>query len=92
MNQPTFRDIDSAELETVLDHVFSEDFGDLTADQFFEGLAALDTVEPTHQIEIPTRIENGHLVLQEVEGVKVKGNEIWVGDKRLVLRLQAGTG
>jgi hypothetical protein len=92
MNQPTFGNISSAELEAVLDHVFSEEFGDLTTDQFFDGLAALDAAEPTQRIEIPIRLEHGRVIPQEVAGIKVQENEIWVGDKRLVLRLQTSVG
>ena len=88
-NEPTFGDLSPEEFEQVLDNVFSDDFGDLTTNQFFEALAAIDATAPSKVIEINCTIDNGQLRLHPAEGIRALGNEIWIGDRKLVLKLEA---
>jgi len=88
MADKTFADMSSEGFETLLDKMQTEEFGDLTTDEFFTALLALaDTEIPCDTIELRATIKDEQLVFLEPAPLSVHGNEIRFGDKRVVVKL-----
>jgi len=76
------------EFESLLDRVQTEEFGDLTTDEFFTALSALADVEaPRETIELRATVKDGQLTFLELAPLPAHGNEIRFGDKRVVIKL-----
>lgn len=79
-------DMTEEEFNAVLHGFLAEDFGDLTWEQFDTALAALNEMEP-EVIELAARVSEGQLHFQESAAVRVAGNSIDLGDRRIVIKL-----
>jgi len=78
----------SEEFEALLDKMQTEEFGELTTDEFFTALSALaDAETPCGTIELLATVKVGHLIFLEPAPLHVRGNEIHLGDKRVVIKL-----
>ena len=87
MKGKTFDDLTEGEFDEVLDHILSEDFGDLSEEQFFTALSAIDE-ESQEDLFFIGEIQDGQLVLNKKAPVPVEGNAIYWGNKRLIIRLR----
>ena len=88
MTEKTLADMRSEEVESLLDRMQTEEFGDLTTDEFFTALSALADVEaPRETIELMATVKDGQLTFLEPALLPAHGNEIRFGDKRVVIKL-----
>ena len=75
------------EFEQVMNEVATPDFHDLTTDDFFAALAAIDAEMPQETLELTASVSNGQLIFLEPAPLHAHGNEIRLGDKRVVIKL-----
>ena len=87
MKDKTFDDLSNKEFDEVLDNILSDDFGDLSEEQFFTALSAIDE-EQQEDILFTGELRDGQLVLDKEAPVPVDGNAIYWGNKRLIIRLR----
>ncbi len=88
MAEKTFAEMSSEEFEALLDKMQTEDFGDLTTEEFFTALSALAEQEtPRETLELRATVKDGQFIFLEPAPLPVHGNEIRFGDKRLVIKL-----
>ena len=87
MKDKTFDDLTNEEFSEELDNILSEDFGDLSEEQFFTALSAIDE-EQQEDILFMGEIRDGRLVLDKETPVPVEDNVIYWGNKRLIIRLR----
>jgi hypothetical protein len=87
MKDKTFDNLTDDQFSEVLDNILSEDFGDLSEEQFFTALSAIDE-EQQEDILFTGEIRDGQLVLDKEAPVPVEGNAIYWGNKRLIIRLR----
>ena len=83
----TFSGLTAKEFQQVLINSVSPDFHDLTAEDFFTALAAIDQEEPHETMELRATVKDGQLIFLEPAPLHVLGNEIRWGDKRVVINL-----
>jgi len=87
VSEKTFADLTKEEFEELLKNMMEEHFHDLSPSEFFTALAAIDEEQPTEVIELTVSLKDGQLIFKEPAPLFVKGNEILLGDKRLVIKL-----
>ena len=88
VTKKTFAEMSSEEFELLLDKMQTEEFGDLTTDEFFTALSALAEAEtPRETIELTATVKNGQLTFLGPSPLPARGNEICFGDKRVVIKL-----
>lgn len=75
------------EFEQVMNEVATPDFHDLTTEDFFAALAAIDAETPRETLELTASVTNGQLTFLEPAPLHAHGNEIRLGDKRVVIKL-----
>lgn len=83
----TFSDLTEEEFQQMLSQAASPDFHDLAAEDFFTALAAIDTEELRETLELKATVKNGELTFLEPAPLYTHGNEIYFGDKRVVIKL-----
>jgi hypothetical protein len=87
MAEKTFAEMSSEEFESLLDQIQTEEFGDLTTDEFFTALSALaDTETPRETVELRATVKEGQLTFLKPVPLYAHGNEIRLGDKRVVIQ------
>jgi len=87
MSDKTFSDLTKKEFEGLLNSMMEEHFHDLSPSDFFTALSAIDEDSPQEVIELTASLKDGQLMFKEPASLFVKGNEIHLGDKRLVIKL-----
>jgi hypothetical protein len=88
MTDKTLAQMSSEEFEGLLDTMQTEGFGELAADEFFTALSALaDTATPRETIELTATVRNGQLAFLEPSPLPARGNELLLGDRRVVIKL-----
>jgi hypothetical protein len=88
MTEKTLADMSGEEFESLLAKMQTEEFGDLTTDEFFTALSALaETETPRETIELRATVKGGQLIFLEPAPLPAHGNEIHVGDRRVVINL-----
>ncbi|MBM3237711.1 hypothetical protein FJZ31_15590 [Candidatus Poribacteria bacterium] len=87
MSDKTFADLTKEEFEGLLKNMMKEHFHDLSPSEFFTALDAISEEQPQEIIELTVFLKNGELIFKEPAPLFVKGNEIHLGDKRLVINL-----
>jgi len=87
MNDPRLDELSAEEFQAMMNGLLSDDFDKVTPADLFGTIAAMDEVEP-EVIELTAFIKNGELVLDQPALLPVKGSEILVNDKRIVIRLR----
>ena len=88
MTERTLADMSREEFESLLDRMQTEEFGDLTTDEFFTALSALaDAETPRETIELRATVKEGQLTFLEPVPLPAHGNEIRVGDRCVVIKL-----
>lgn len=80
-------DLTAAEFDEVIATFGSPSFHDLAPDVFFTALAAIDEEQPRETLELTATIIDGQLNFLEPAPLHAHGNEIQLGDKRLVIKL-----
>jgi hypothetical protein len=87
MNDPRLDELSAEEFQSLMNGLLSDDFDKVTATEFFGALAAMDETE-MEVIELTAHVEDGELVLDQPAPLPVKGSEILVNDKRIIIRLR----
>jgi len=59
----------------------------LTGSQFFEILAEIERQQRPETIEVTLRVINGQVEFQPSDSIHAQGNELWLDDKRIVVRV-----
>ena len=85
--QDNFGDLTAAEFDELIATFGSPGFHDLAPDAFFTALAAIDEEQPRETLELTATIIDGQLNFLEPAPLHAHGNEIQLGDKRLVIKL-----
>jgi hypothetical protein len=76
------------EFESLLAKMQTEEFGDLTTEEFFTALSALaETETPRETIELRATVKEGQITFLEPAPLPTHGNEIRIGDRRVVIKL-----
>jgi hypothetical protein len=57
----------------------------LTGSRFFEILSEIERRRTREPIEVRLRVINGQAYFEPSDQVRVQGNELWVGDHRVVI-------
>ena len=87
----TFGGLTAEEFQQALTNAASPDFHDLSADDFFTALAAIDeetdAETPGETLELTATVKDGQLSFLEPAPLPAHGNEIRFGDKRIVIKL-----
>jgi hypothetical protein len=55
--------------------------------QFFELLAEIERRRAHETMEVTVRLINGQVEFQPANGIHAHGNELWVDDKRVVVKM-----
>ena len=87
MKEKTFETMNDAEFESLLDAMNTEEFGDLTTDQFFTALESLRGEEALETLELAATVKDGQLVFEESAPLYAHANELRLGGKRILIRL-----
>jgi hypothetical protein len=88
MAEKTFAEMSHGEFESLLDKMQTEEFGDLTTEEFFTALSALADMEIPHEtIELTATVKGGQLAFLEPAPLHVHGNAIHWGGVRVVIQL-----
>ncbi|MBM3234807.1 hypothetical protein FJZ31_00770 [Candidatus Poribacteria bacterium] len=87
MDEKTFEELTPEESDKLIEAMLSEDFGELTLNEFFTALAAIDEEEQREVIELTGSVKDSQFVFKEPAPLRVKGNEILLGDKRIIIKL-----
>jgi hypothetical protein len=88
MTEKPLADMRREEFESLPDRMQTEEFGDLTTDEFFTALSALAEAEtPRETIELRATVKERQLAFLEPAPLPAHGNEIRVGDRRVVIKL-----
>lgn len=82
-----FSDLTAEEFQQVITNAASPDFHDLAVEDFFTALAAIEEEEPQETLELTATVKNGQLTFLEPAPLHAHGNEIRLGDKRVVIKL-----
>ena len=81
----TLGDLREEEFEQMLENLSMPEYDALTAEEFFNILAAMDAADEIH---LTGRIEEGQFVFDEPALLPVKGNVIQLGLKCIVIELR----
>jgi len=87
MSDKTLADLTKKEFEELLDSMMEEHFHDLSPEEFFTALSAIDEEEPQEVIELTVALKDGQLIFKEPAPLYVNGNEIRFGNRLYVLKL-----
>ncbi len=88
MKGKKIEDLDEAEFRGMLSYMASEEFDNMTVSEFFDVLAEMEEADETELVELTAHVEEGQLILEQPAPVPVAGNEILLGDKRIVIKLR----
>ncbi len=87
MGPKSFDEMAEPEFEELLDKIGEGTFDDLTLPSFMDTLWALESARAQEVIEVMATVEADGLHLSGPEGVIMRGNEIIVNGKRIVVKL-----
>jgi hypothetical protein len=88
MTNKTLAGMNREAFESLLNRMQTEEFGDLTTNEFFTALSALaDAETPRETIELRATVKEGQLTFLEPAPLPAYGNQIRVGDRRVVIKL-----
>jgi hypothetical protein len=73
------------EFESILDQIGENDPDMIRLPDFMETLWALCVKKATNVIELKAKLVNNHVEIEAPEGVAVHGNEIILGEHRIIL-------
>ena len=88
MRGKKIEELNEAEFRGMLSYMASEEFDEMTVSEFFDVLAEMEEADEAEVMELTAHIEGGQLVLEQPAPVPVVGNEIRLGDKRIVIKLR----
>jgi hypothetical protein len=80
------------EFDVLLDKLAEGEFGALTPSAFMEALWTLTAQQAEEVIEVAAEVLGDELRFEPTAALPVRGNEILIGDKRLVVRLKRPAG
>jgi hypothetical protein len=85
MNKPIAKMSDQ-DFNAILDQIGENDPDMMTLPDFMEMLWALQSKTADHVIELTAKLIDNHIELEAPEGVAVRGNEVILGNHRIILR------
>ncbi|MGH7596633.1 MAG: hypothetical protein ACREOI_09785 [bacterium] len=80
------RKLTDREFDHVLDQIGENDPDMITLPDFMEILWALRSKSVNNVIELTAKLIDDHIVIEAPEGVAVQGNEVILGNHRIILR------
>jgi len=80
------------EFNGLLDNVAEAEFDKLTPSAFMEALWALKAQQADEVIEVTAEVVGDELCFEPTAALPVRGNEILLGGKRVVVRLKRPAG
>jgi hypothetical protein len=97
MSQQTFAEMGEAEFDTLIDDYIEREaagYGEMPAEIFLDLLLERSAAKATQPLNLEITVVDDHLVItpdRETSDVIVRGNEILVGERRLVFQLTGTT-
>ncbi len=82
MRSKKIEDLNEEEFRGMLSYMASEEFDEMTVNEFFDVLDEMEETDEAEIVELTAHIEEGQLVLEQPAPVPVVGNEIRLGDKK----------
>jgi hypothetical protein len=76
------------ELDRKFETFLARDDDTLPASSFFEALAEIERRRTRETIEVTLRVVNGQAQFEPSDQVRAQGNILWLGDKRVVVKVQ----
>jgi hypothetical protein len=86
MNLKPIAKMTAQEFDAMLDQIGEQDSDMITLPNFMETLWALEKKKADEVIELTAKVVDDHIELEAPEGIAVFGNEVIVGNHRIVLR------
>jgi len=74
-------------LDEKFEAYLSRDDDTFVGSQFFEALAEIERRRTQETIEVTLHVVNGHAEFEPSGGIRAHGNELWVGDKRILVKV-----
>jgi len=93
MSPQTFAEMSEAEFDTLLDDYIEREaasYGEVPAEIFFDLLLERSAAKTRQPLHLEVTVVDDHLVItpdREMGDVIVRGNEVLVGERRLVFQL-----
>jgi hypothetical protein len=84
MSEKRLGELTEQELQGMMDFVFSEEFDQMPASEFFGTLRAMDEEEAIERVVIKGHVEDGEFVPHAVEGATLEGHRIRINRKALL--------
>jgi len=97
MNPQTFMEMSEAEFDTLIDDYIEREaaaYGEMPAEIFFDLLLERSAAKARQPLNLEITVVDNHLIIvpdRETGDVIVRGNEVLIGERRLVFQL-AGVG
>jgi hypothetical protein len=88
MVKKTFADLEAHEFESLLENMVSEDYEQLTSEEFFGAWSAINADRARQRLELTGEVRGDQLVLDAHSLVPVHGNEIHLGEWTIVIHLR----
>jgi len=85
MVQKTIDAMSNQEFESILDQIGENDPDMISLPDFMESLWKLCSKKTTQVIELKAKLVNDHLEIEAPEGVAAHGNEVILGNHRIIL-------
>jgi len=86
MNLKPISKMTDQEFDHILDHIGEKDPDTITLPDFMETLWMLRSKNVNNVIELTAKLIDDHIEIEAPEGVAVRGNEVILGDHRIILR------
>ena len=83
MKEKRLGELSEQQLEGMMDFVFSEEFDQMSASEFFSTLKAMDKADSPERVVVKGRVENGEFVPHAVQGATL------LEDKRIRVNKKA---
>lgn len=86
MNLKPISKMTDQEFDHILDQIGEKDPDTITLPDFMETLWMLHSKNVNNVIELTAKLIDDHIEIEAPEGVAVRGNEVILGDHRIILR------
>jgi len=81
----TIDNMNDQEFENTLDQIGANDPDMISAPDFMDTLWEMNSKNINNVIELTARIVNDHIQIEAPDGVAVRGNEVILGNQRIVI-------
>ena len=84
--KPTFDEMTEKEFMQTMEAYINRDVDAVPVDTFFEWLANVERTRAEEVIEMTVSVQGNQVALQGPEGLVIQGNELVLGNRRLVFK------